>query len=104
MRRIVLLILLCAAGNCARAAEYSIEQRNKMFIATSLHVKVGDVLVFVNYDPYVHNVFSLSDVQSFDLGSFGKGEVRKVQLTSPGRLTIECAVHPAMSIVIDVSK
>jgi hypothetical protein len=52
----------------------------------------------------VHNIFSLSDVQSFDLGTFAKGELRQVKLEKPGKIEVECAVHPEMRLVVEVTK
>ena len=49
---------------------------------------------FRNDDEFAHNVFSLSDVQSFDLGSYKKGEVRSLKLSDPGVIEVECAIHP----------
>ncbi len=100
----LLLLSLSAAAPAATGAEYVIKQEHKTFSVATMNAKVGDTLAFVNYDPYVHNIFSLSDVQSFDLGTFGNGETRKVKLLSPGTLEIECAVHPAMKLTIAVAK
>jgi plastocyanin len=65
---------------------------------------VGDVITFKNEDEFAHNVFSLSEVQSFDLGSYKKGESRALTLTSPGTIEVECAIHPEMRMKIEVSK
>ena len=65
---------------------------------------MGDTLVFINEDPFVHNIFSLSDTQSFDLGSFRKGETRKITLLKPGKVDVECAVHPGMQLSVEVTK
>lgn len=105
MRRLPLFLVLIACMTCLAASdEIVVTQQDKKFSVTLLHAKVGDTIVFKNNDPYVHNIFSLSDPQSFDLGTFGKGEVRKLVLTTPGELEIECAVHPSMKLTIEVSK
>ena len=69
-----------------------------------LKAKVGDTVTFRNDDEFAHNVFSLSDAQSFDLGSYKKGEVRTVKLTAPGTIEVECAIHPEMKMKIEVAK
>jgi plastocyanin len=94
-------VLLCIP---AFATEHAVQQSGKAFSTTSLKAKVGDTLSFQNNDPFVHNIFSLSEVHSFDLGTFAKGEVRKVILQKAGRLEVECAVHPEMKLVVDVAK
>ena len=94
--------LLAAAG--ASAAEYTVAQKNKAFGAVYLKVKVGDTVKFVNEDPFFHNVFSLSEPKSFDLGSYPKGHGRDVKFDKPGAVFVECAIHPFMKMKIEVEK
>jgi plastocyanin len=103
MKRI-LLILILAVGLPSLAAEIEIGQKNKRFSSTTIKAKVGDTLVFTNDDPYFHNVFSLSDAQAFDLGSFPTGEKRRVVLKKEGTIVIECAIHPDMKLTVQVEK
>jgi plastocyanin len=49
-------------------------------------------------------VYSLSDTQSFDLGSYKKGETRDLKLTAAGTIEVECAIHPEMKMKIEVAK
>lgn len=97
----VLAVLLSAL---AWAAEHVVGQKNRAFSVNSLKVKVGDSVSFRNDDPFFHNIFSLSEVQSFDLGSYSQGQSRKVTFEKPGRVDVECAIHPEMKMVIEVSK
>jgi plastocyanin len=103
MRTLLACIALLACAP-ALGAEHVVSQSAKAFSATSLTAKVGDSISFRNQDPFVHNIFSLSDVQSFDLGTFAKGEARQVKLEKPGRIEVECAVHPEMKLVVEVTK
>jgi plastocyanin len=95
-------IVGCAAPTFA--ADHLVSQSGKAFSIAALKAKVGDTISFRNQDPFVHNIFSLSDVQSFDLGTFAKGEARQVKLEKPGKLEVECAVHPEMKLVVEVAK
>ena len=88
----------------AFAADFLVTQSGKAFSVKVLQAKVGDTLSFRNDDAFVHNIFSLSEVQSFDLGTFVKGETRQVKLGQPGRVEVECAVHPEMKLVVEVKK
>lgn len=97
----VLAVLLSAV---AWAAEHVVGQKNRTFSTNSLKVKVGDSVSFRNDDPFFHNIFSLSDTQAFDLGSYSQGQSRKVTFEKPGRIDVECAIHPEMKMVIEVSK
>lgn len=98
----VLAVLLSAVAWAA--AEHVVGQKNRAFSTNSLKVKVGDTVNFRNDDPFFHNIFSLSDTQSFDLGSYSQGQSRKVTFQKEGRIDVECAIHPEMKMVIEVSK
>jgi plastocyanin len=106
MRRSVILsaLLLSVTAVLAASSEHVVGQKNKAFSAATLKVKVGDTVSFRNDDPFFHNIFSLSEVQSFDLGSFPQGQSRKATFTKPGTVEVECAIHPQMKMVIQVEK
>ncbi|HEY0702296.1 MAG TPA: hypothetical protein VGD60_05970 [Candidatus Acidoferrales bacterium] len=91
----------------AAGQEYLVEQKDKEFVyqgakVASLKIKVGDVLQFKNQDPYFHNVYSLSDVKLFDLGSYPQGQSKSVKFDKPGKVEIECAIHPQMHLIVEV--
>jgi len=98
---------LCCAGllvaNSAHAGEHLVTQKNKAFSVKKLTVKVGDSIKFVNEDSFAHNVFSLSAPKSFDLGSFGNGGSKVVTFDKPGKVEVECAVHPDMRLDVEVT-
>ena len=86
------------------AQEYEIGQKNKEFTVKEITVRVGDKMTFTNQDPFFHNIYSLSESQSFDLGSYPKGNKRSVVAKRPGTLTVECAIHPNMQMTIHVEE
>lgn len=107
MRTFVLLgtaatfaLFTAAAG----AADHVISQKNGTFNITNLKAKVGDEVSFRNDDTVFHNIFSLSSVQSFDLGSYAPGAAKKVKVDKAGKIDVECAIHPGMTMVIDVAR
>jgi plastocyanin len=87
----------------ASAAEFEVRQKNKAFGVDRIKVKVGDTVNFLNDDPFFHNVFSLSKAKTFDLGSYPKGQGRKITFDEPGAVFVECAIHPDMKMTIDVA-
>ena len=93
---------LVAAGLAWAAQEHIVTQKNKSFSVKKMTVKVGDTVKFVNEDSFAHNVFSLSAAKSFDLGSFGNGGSKSVTFDKPGKVEVECAVHPDMRLDIEV--
>ena len=89
------------------AAEFTVEQKEKQFIKDGkliekMTVNAGDTIHFKNQDPWFHNVFSLSDIKTFDLGSYPKGESKAVVFDKPGMAEVECAIHPQMFMEIEV--
>jgi len=100
---ICVLLVLFTAGS-VQAEEFTVGQKNKEFTVKTLRIKVGDAVNFRNDDPFFHNIFSLSDVQIFDLGSFPQGQVKKVVFLKAGTVEVECAIHPSMKLVIEVTK
>ena len=104
MRYLLACIAILGCTAPAFGADHVVSQSGKAFSVAALKAKVGDTISFRNEDPFVHNIFSLSDVQSFDLGTFAKGESRRVKLEKPGKIEVECAVHPEMRLVVEVAK
>lgn len=100
-------LLLTLAANTALADEHTVTQNNKTFKLNgekveTLTIKAGDTVNFKNEDPFFHNIFSLSDTKTFDLGSYPAGQSKSVKFDSPGSAEIECAIHPEMLMVIEV--
>jgi plastocyanin len=101
---IIAALATLAVSALAQAEDHIVIQQNKTFSTAALKAKLGDTLTFKNMDSVAHNIFSLSDAQSFDLGTFSKGETRQIKLDKPGIVEIECAVHPDMKLKVEVSK
>jgi plastocyanin len=100
---VAVALLFALALNPALAnQEHVVGQKNKAFTVKKLTVKVGDSVKIVNEDSFAHNVFSLSAPKSFDLGSFGSGGSKTVTFDKPGKVEVECAVHPDMRLDIEV--
>lgn len=102
--KLLAMLTLTLLSATAFSAEYLIEQKDKKFTKKELKLKVGDVIEFKNADPFNHNVFSLSDAQTFDLGSYPQGQSKKVSFTQAGKVEVECAIHPEMKLNVEVSK
>ena len=104
MNKLTLLIIGLAVSGAAYAAEHVVEQKGKAFTVKQIKVKVGDTVDFKNADPFNHNVFSLSDAKTFDLGSYAQGGSKKVTFDKPGTVEVECAIHPEMKMNVEVAK
>jgi plastocyanin len=88
----------------SRAPERAvIDTREKRFLPTVTVVPVGSTVSFPNSDPILHNVFSVSGGNRFDLGLYGRGEGRDVVLSEPGVVRVFCNVHPQMEAFVVVT-
>ncbi len=84
-------------------AAAEVQQIDRRFNPELVVVPVGSTVSFPNMDPIFHNIYSLSKPKSFDLGSYDKGETRKVTFPKPGIVEIYCHLHPNMSATIVVT-
>lgn len=80
-----------------------IEQIDRRFSPDLVVVPAGSTVSFPNLDPIFHNIYSLSKAKAFDLGSYDKGETRRVQFPKPGIVDVYCHLHPNMAATIIVT-
>ena len=85
------------------AARATIDQRQHRFIPRVLAVTVGTTVEFPNHDDVLHNVYSHSPAQRFDLGLYPPGETRSAVMEKPGVVEIECSAHADMKAYVIVS-
>jgi len=78
----------------------SISQRDESFVPRVTAITRGSTVEFPNFDPYFHNVFSLSRALSFDLGRFRKGEKRERTFPRAGVIKVYCHIHSEMAATI----
>lgn len=99
------LMIFSTMVNAAEdSATYIIDQKDKAFSKNYIKIKLGETIDFRNGDPWMHNVFSLSEVQSFDLGSYPRPQAKRVVFEKEGKIDVECAIHPQMHMVVEVTK
>jgi plastocyanin len=80
-----------------------VAQLDRRFVPDLVVVPVGSVVSFPNMDPIFHNVFSLSKAKTFDLGSYDKGQTRKVEFPKSGIVEVYCRLHPNMAATIVIT-
>lgn len=78
----------------------SISQREESFVPRVIAITRGSTVDFPNFDPYFHNVFSLSRTATFDLGRYRKGEKRERSFNRAGVIKVYCHIHSEMSATI----
>jgi plastocyanin len=78
----------------------TMRQSEERFVPHVLPILVGTTVDFPNDDPIYHNVFSLSQAKSFDLGRYARGQARSVTFSKPGIIQVFCHIHADMSAYI----
>jgi plastocyanin len=96
------VVFLEGHGISLPAARLEIAISDKTFSPHVLVVPAGSTVAFPNHDPFDHNVFSVSDSNSFDLGLYGRGEGKTVTFKYPGLVRVFCNVHPKMVALVQV--
>ncbi len=93
------VLYLEATATVATAAQpttVEIAITDKTYAPHVVVVPVGSTVRFPNHDPFNHNVFSVSEPNSFDLGLYGRGEAKSYTFMHPGLVRVYCNVHPRM--------
>ena len=103
-KRVSLLLATAAIAASVYAKDYVVVQKNKSFHPNHLKVKVGDRIIFKNDDGFAHNAFSDSEADEFDIGMQKPGQDVAVTMKKPGKVEVECAIHPNMHLTIEVEK
>jgi len=85
-----------------QAGRATISMRAKAFLPHVLVVPVGSTVEFPNEDSILHNAFSLSGGNRFDLDLYKKPRSGSFTFQHPGIVRIYCNIHPQMSAVVVV--
>jgi len=73
-----------------------ISQRNLQFAPEFVVAVKGQKIEMPNDDDVVHNVYSFTGANQFNLGLYGKGEVKVVTLEQTGIVDVFCSIHHQM--------
>jgi plastocyanin len=78
-----------------------IEQRDASFGPHILPVLVGTTVSWPNRDEIFHNVFSMSQTKSFDLGLYSADQpAKRIVFDHPGQVDVFCAIHTKMHCIV----
>lgn len=88
----------------APAEAVTLTTARRQFVPRVIVVEAGSVVRFPNDDPILHNVFSSSPGNRFDLGLYGESDGLTHRFDQPGLVRVFCNVHSRMSahiVVVD---
>lgn len=89
------------ATNVMEVATMKVAQKSAIFSPHVLPIMVGTTVEWPNYDDIYHNVFSMSDAKSFDLGLYkGDPKQKAVTFDQPGRVDVFCSIHANMHCIV----
>ncbi len=91
-----------APARGAVAASFTMTTQQKEFSPRVLVVPVGSSVAFPNQDPILHNVFSVSGENRFDLGLYRQGAGKSWTFRRPGLVRVFCNVHHSMVAYVHV--
>lgn len=78
------------------ATPFVMTTRDKQFVPRTLTIPVGSRVRFPNEDVILHNVFSVSGGNSFDLGLYRRGAGKEQKFDQAGLVRVFCNVHHSM--------
>lgn len=78
------------------AAPYVMSTQRKQFVPRILPIVVGSRIRFPNQDRILHNAFSTSRDNAFDVGLYSGGEEQTVTFDHTGYVRVYCNVHHSM--------
>ena len=96
------VVYLDAAPGTPPATTVNIDMKGKEFVPHVVVVGVGSRVEFPNFDPILHNVFSPSTPNNFDLGLYMRPDKGGFVFHHAGVAHVYCNIHPQMSAVVVV--
>jgi plastocyanin len=85
------------------ANEAVVVQRDIDFDVKEVRIRAGGQIVFVNSDPFGHNVFSETAGGEFDIGRQAPNTRVSVPFRRAGTFEVKCRIHPRMAMQVVAS-
>ncbi|MFQ5449685.1 MAG: tetratricopeptide repeat protein [Nitrospinaceae bacterium] len=79
-----------------KAGEFTIRQKDLHFLPEHTVIPVGSTVTFVNEDVEVHNIYSKSRNNQFNLGAMAGGASKSIKMTQAGPVVLRCNLHKSM--------
>jgi plastocyanin len=84
----------------AQVVTQRVLQKGAIFSPHVLPVVVGTTVEWPNHDDILHNVFSVSESNPFDLGLYKAPNVERWTFSKPGRVDVFCSIHTRMNCIV----
>lgn len=77
-----------------------VRQKNTQFMPRVLIVVKGEIVDFPNEDLFYHNVFSVDEGNTFDLGLYRGGVSKSARMKEAGEMKVYCNIHEDMAATV----
>lgn len=96
------VVMVAAPAGTAKAPirfpwPYRMAQKDMSFQPFVLLVPAGAEVMFPNFDPVLHHVYSFSPARPFELKLYGRDQTRVVKFDRVGIIAVGCNIHDDMS-------
>jgi plastocyanin len=98
----LLALALVAMLENANAAQQHVAASGKQFSTTEVRIASEDMVIFVNQDQVVHQVFSTTEGLRFNLKRLPPGAASGVRFAKRGIAEVRCAIHRDMHMKVVV--
>lgn len=98
----LLALSVVAILNHADAAQQHVTAMGKQFSVSEVRVAYMDMVIFVNHDEVVHQVFSTTEGLRFNLKRMPPGAASGVKFAKRGVAEVRCAIHRDMHMKVIV--
>ncbi len=99
---LVALTLIAGLETATAAAQEQVAAVGKKFSVAELKIGHEDMVIFVNHDEVVHQVFSTTEGLRFNLKRLPPGAASGVKFARRGVAEVRCAIHRGMRMKVIV--
>ncbi|HJR65601.1 MAG TPA: plastocyanin/azurin family copper-binding protein [Gemmatimonadaceae bacterium] len=98
----LLALGLVAILENANAAQQHVAAMGKRFSTSEVRIASKEMVIFINQDKVVHQVFSTTEGLRFNLKRLPPGAASGVRFTKRGVAEVRCAIHRDMHMKVVV--
>jgi plastocyanin len=98
----LLALALVALLENTSAAQQQVAAAGKRFTTPEVRIAAEDMVIFINQDKVVHQVFSTTTGLRFNLKRLPPGAASGVRFAKRGVAEVRCAIHRDMSMKVIV--
>jgi plastocyanin len=99
---IALALVLLSATTLTAAGIVNVIQKDRMFNIANAQISRGEVVRFINSDPFMHQLYVEAPSFSFQSDEQKPNTNVDIQFSTAGLFEVRCYIHPKMVLRIEV--